>query len=151
MKKPLILSILLALLLAPGLCTSAQAQTLLIYGGQNHDEYLGQFNGGKHDHESIWNRYGPYGDRHNARSIWNKYGTYGGTYSQYSPWNPYAAHPPVLKDRNGKVYGTFTANTFKAPSYLYANGRNLAKIITFLCKHHDAIRDEPWKWYDDLF
>ena len=39
---------------------SLQAQTLLIYGGSDHDAFLGKLNADCYDSESIWNEYGTY-------------------------------------------------------------------------------------------
>ena len=63
------------------------AQTLYIYGGSDHDVFLGCLNSNKYDSKSIWNEYGTYGSKYNSKSIWNEYGTYGSSYSAYSPWN----------------------------------------------------------------
>ena len=47
--------------LAMLLCmVSLQAQTLLIYGGSDHDVFLGKLNADCYDSESIWNEYGTY-------------------------------------------------------------------------------------------
>lgn len=72
--------------LAMLLCmVSLQAQTLLIYGGSDHDVFLGKLNADCYDSESIWNEYGTYGSKYSSKSIWNEYGTYGSEYSSYSP------------------------------------------------------------------
>ena len=81
---------------------SLQAQTLLIYGGSDHDVFLGKLNADCYDSESIWNEYGTYGSEYSSKSIWNEYGTYGSEYSSYSPWNEYASTPPVVVDSRGK-------------------------------------------------
>lgn len=60
-------------------------QTLHLYGGPNHDVYLGCLNCNNYDSNSIWNTYGNYGSVYNSNSIWNKYGTYGSEYNSYSP------------------------------------------------------------------
>lgn len=50
--------------LAMLLCmVSLQAQTLLIYGGSDHDVFLGKLNADCYDSESIWNEYGTYGSK----------------------------------------------------------------------------------------
>lgn len=55
--------------LAMLLCmVSLQAQTLLIYGGSDHDVFLGKLNADCYDSESIWNEYGTYG-RNTAASL----------------------------------------------------------------------------------
>ena len=134
---------ILALLCIFFISLSAFGQTLYIFGGKDHDEYLGKFNASPYDSESIWNKYGEYGSKYQTNSIWNKYGTYGGRYSQYSPFNSYASYPPVLVDKDGKFYGYFSANSYKTRSY--------AKTIAFICKHWEDILENPSEWYDDLF
>lgn len=70
-------------------------QTLHLYGGPNHDVYLGCLNCNNYDSNSIWNTYGNYGSVYNSNSIWNKYGTYGSEYNSYSPWNSYTTTNPL--------------------------------------------------------
>ena len=70
------------------------SQTLYIYGGEDHDVFLGKLNASKYD----------------SKSIWNEYGTYGSAYSSYSPFNSYASYPPVIVDEEGNFYGYFTVN-----------------------------------------
>ena len=90
------------------------SQTLYIYGGEDHDVFLGKLNASKYDSKSIWNEYGTYGSEYNANSIWNEYGTYGSAYSSYSPFNSYASYPPVIVDEEGNFYGYFTVNKYKS-------------------------------------
>ena len=89
---------------------SKPSTTLYIYGWTNEKDYLGKLNASRYDSESIWNPYGTYGNKYNSKSIWNQYGTYGSKYNTNSPFNEYGSNPPVLRDRNGKFYGYFTAN-----------------------------------------
>ena len=90
------------------------SQTLYIYGGEDHDVFLGKLNASKYDSKSIWNEYGTYGSEYNTNSIWNEYGTYGSAYSSYSPFNSYASYPPVIVDEEGNFYGYFTVNKYKS-------------------------------------
>lgn len=53
---------------------SLQAQTLLIYGGSDHDVFLGKLNADCYDSESIWNEYGTYGSKYSSKSIWTNTG-----------------------------------------------------------------------------
>ena len=120
------------------------AQILHLYGGQNHDVYLGCLNCTKYDSNSIWNTYGSYGSKYNSKSIWNKYGDYGSTYSQYSPFNNYASHPPVIVDKEGKFYGYFTISTVKSK-------RADFELVKTIYKFYDMIRDDVSKWYDKIY
>ena len=122
----------------------AQAQTLKIYGGADHDVYLGKLNASKFDSESIWNSFGTYGNHYNSNSIWNSYGTYGSEYSSYSPFNEYASNPPVLVDDDGNFYGYFTINAYKSK-------RANFDLVNIIYEYYDLIRDDVSKWYDKLF
>lgn len=117
---------------------------LYIWGGEDQDVYLGKLNGSKYDSESIWNEYGKYGNKYNSYSIWNEYGKYGGEYSRYSPFNQYASDPPVLRDSNGKFYGYFTANRYKAKRARY-------DVIDTICDNYESISEDVDEWYEKLF
>ena len=117
---------------------------LFIYGGQGHSVYLGKLNTSTFDNESIWNPYGTYGNRYNTKCIWNEYGTYGGEYNSDSPFNEYASNPPILVDANGKSYGYFTCNKYKA-------GRCTYSLVDIICEHVDDIRKDVRKWYEKIF
>ena len=77
--------IIYTLLLFLAISTIGFAQTLHIYGGNNHDEYLGCLNCNNYDKSSIWNEYGTYGNEYSSKSIWNEYSTYGNEYNANSP------------------------------------------------------------------
>ena len=51
-------------------------QTLMIFGGDDHDVYLGKLNASEYDSESIWNEYGSYGNSYSSTSIWNEYSSF---------------------------------------------------------------------------
>lgn len=95
-------------MLAPGVAPAAEA--LLLFGGRHHDEYMGCLNCGPNHAESVCNVYGDYGSLYGVRSIWNKDGEYGALHGAKSPWNRYNAYPPVIADKDGGVYGFFSAN-----------------------------------------
>ena len=120
------------------------AQTLYIYGGSDHDVFLGCLNSNKYDSKSIWNEYGTYGSKYNSKSIWNEYGTYGSSYSAYSPWNNYASYPPVIVDEEGNFYGYLTVNQYKY-------NRADFSLAKYLYEYYDVIRDNVGKWYDKIF
>lgn len=126
------------------LSTHCLTQTLYIFGGQDHDVYLGKLNANKYDSESIWNEYGTYGSEYNSESIWNEYGTYGGEYSSYSPFNSYASYPPVIVDEEGKFYGYFTINKHKPK-------RANFDLVNTICKYYKLIRKDVSEWYDEIF
>lgn len=120
------------------------SQTLYIYGGEDHDVFLGKLNASKYDSKSIWNEYGTYGSEYNANSIWNEYGTYGSEYSSYSPFNSYASYPPVIVDEEGNFYGYFTVNKYKSK-------RANFDLVNIICEYYESIREDVDEWYDKIF
>jgi hypothetical protein len=56
-SKRKLFSLLIGLLLS----LSVKAQTLLIFGGDKHDVFLGCLNCNKYESSSIWNKYGENG------------------------------------------------------------------------------------------
>lgn len=120
------------------------SQTLHLYGGDDHDVYLGCLNCNQYDSNSIWNEYGTYGNKYGANSIWNEYGTYGNPYSPVSPWNSYSSESPVVVDKNGGFYGYLTSNK-------YASSRADFELAEFLCEFHELIREDVGLWYEKLF
>jgi hypothetical protein len=126
------------------LSTTAHSQTLHLYGGENHDVYLGCLNCDKYNSSSIWNAYGTYGSKYNSNSIWNAYGTYGSKYNSYSPWNAYSSDPPVVVDKEGNFYGYFTVNA-------YQDKRADFGLAMTIYKYYDLIMDDVSKWYDKIF
>ena len=139
MKKAILLTSLILCL------TSLTAQKALhIYGGQDHDIYLGCLNCNSYDNNSIWNVYGTYGSPYNSNSIWNEYGTYGSSYSQYSPFNKYADYPPVIVDKDGAFYGYFTINRSH-------DKRANFQLVNTIYEYHDLIRKNIGDWYKKIF
>lgn len=122
----------------------AYSQTLLIFGGEDHDVYLGKLNASEYDSESIWNEYGKYGNEYNSNCIWNEYGKYGNEYSNYSPFNEYASYPPVLVDAQGNFYGYFTVNKYKSK-------RANFELVNIICEYYEDIREDVGEWYDKIF
>jgi hypothetical protein len=119
-------------------------KTLHIYGGKDHDVYLGCINCSDIDQNSIWNEIGKYGSNVSPSSIWNDISTYGSDISQYSPWNDLASYPPVIVDRDGGFYGYLTTNSI---NYKRAD----FDLALTLYKFHDIIKDNVSKWYNKIF
>jgi hypothetical protein len=138
MNKILLLGI--ALLIS----STTFGQTLHLYGGSNHDVYLGCLNSDSYDSSSIWNEYGTYGSSYNSKSIWNEYGTYGSEYNSLSPWNEYSNDSPVVVDKDGNFYGYFTLNEYRAKRADFG-------LALTIYKYHDMIKDDVGKWYKKIF
>jgi len=136
---------LLAFFLLFVIVSSSNAQVSLhLYGGKDHDVYLGCINCGKYDANSIWNSYGTYGSKFSSNSIWNVYGSFGGKYSSTSPFNSYASEPPVLVDKEGNFYGYFTSNA-------YHDKRAESKLSLIIYKYWEEIKDDVATSYDNIF
>lgn len=120
------------------------AQTLHLYGGADQKEYLGCLNCDNFDKNSIWNKFGDYGNVFSSKSIWNTYGNYGSTYGPYSPWNAYASYPPAIVDQDGNFFGFLTLNP-------YQSDRSELELAVILCKHHEEIKSDVGAWYEKLF
>jgi hypothetical protein len=108
--------------------TSSFSQTLHLYGGKNHDVYLGCLNC----------------DAYNSNSIWNEYGTYGSKYNTYSPWNAYSSEPPVVVDKDGNFYGYFTVNKYNSKQADF-------ELALTIYSNYDLIMDDVSKWYEKIF
>ncbi len=135
---------ILFLVLSLTFSLSSFSQTLHLYGGQNHDVYLGCLNCSDIDSDSIWNDIGTYGNNIHFNSIWNNMGTYGNDVSNYSPWSNFASYPPVIVDKQGNFYGYLTVNEFKSKRVNF-------KLALILYKYHNNIKDDVSEWYRKLF
>lgn len=138
MKKYLLLFVFV------GIVLTSYCQTIFIYGGKNHDVYLGCLNCNRYNSESIWNSYGKYGNPYSSYSIWNDYAQYGNEYSNYSPFNDYATEPPVLVDKKGKFYGYFTVNKYKPQQANF-------DLVNIIYKYYEKIREDVDYWYEKIF
>lgn len=106
---------------------NANAQELLIFGGLNHERFLGCFNCNEFSPESICNEFGA-GNEFKSDSIFNEFSTFGNEFSSSSPWNEFSSSKqvPVLVDRQGNFYGYFTINEIRSDAVPFAG--DLAKI-----------------------
>lgn len=111
----------------------AKDPVLLLFGGENHDQFLGCLNCSKHDSSSIWNKYGEHGSKYNSDSIWNKYGTYGSKYNSLSPWNKYSSDGPVVVDPDGNFYGYFTLNKY--------NNQTKIEWLVWILENHEYVME----------
>jgi len=110
-KKAFLIS---ALVLASS--TAYAEKKIMLFGGPNHDVYLGCLNCSDIASDSIHNDIGKYGSDISSTSIFNDIGQYGSNISQYSPCNDIASNPPVLVDEDGGFYGYLTLNDIKPKS-----------------------------------
>jgi hypothetical protein len=92
----------------------ATSPELLVFGGRNHDVFLGCLTCSEYDSKSLRNTYGNFGSRYSSTSIANSYGAYGSKYSSEGACNPYGSNPPVIVDGAGNYYGELTMNRYSA-------------------------------------
>ena len=109
------------------LSSTANAQELLLFGGNGHDVFLGCLNCNEYNSESICNEFGA-GSAFKSDSIFNEFGPFGSEFSSSSPWNQFSISNdvPVLVDRHGGFYGYFTINEFRSDAVDFAS--NLAEM-----------------------
>jgi hypothetical protein len=88
----------------------AQTPALLLYGGADHQTFLGCVNCSQFGADSICNQFGRFGSEFQSDSIWNMFGTYGSKFNSSSPWNQFSQGSVVIVDQNGGFYGYLTAN-----------------------------------------
>jgi hypothetical protein len=111
MKCPcLLFACLLTLLCSVPSASPEAPKALLLFGGADHDDFLGCLNCADSSPASVCNDLGKYGSSLQRNSIWNSLGNYGSSLSQYSPWNSLAHNAPIIVDKDGKSYGYFSVN-----------------------------------------
>jgi hypothetical protein len=125
---------LILALLATGAALAQTQKAILIFGGDDHDVFLGCLNCAETDSTSVANEYSKYGWG-NDYGLWGTYGAYAGEYSSKSACSAYASHPPVLVDRDGGFYGYLTINEYKAQSVCGARGsEGICTALTKMCE-----------------
>lgn len=107
----------LCLLLLIGLGASAQVvvgggRKIMIFGGKDHEVYLGCLSCSEYDADSVLNKFGEHGSTYSSESIWNPYEDYGSHYSDLGACNAYSSNPPVIVDDKGNYYGRLTLNRY---------------------------------------
>ncbi len=88
------------------------ADSLHLYGGSSHKQYLGCITCSEFDSNSICNEFGTYGNSFSSKSIWNEFSEFGNEFNADSPWNEYSSSAPVIVDKSGNFYGYFTINQY---------------------------------------
>ncbi len=122
-----------------------KAQTKLkIYGGKNHDQYLGCLDCATDNLKSVWCIFGDYGSTHSDKSIWNEIGIYGSKTSDYSPYNEKAKYPPLILDESGKSYGYLTINKNNPK-------RSWDSFVNMISERRDEIVKDIPKYYSETF
>lgn len=135
-----LLAVVCSLFLSAG--AMGQEKALLLFGGTNHDKFLGCLNCGQYNSASVWNAYGSYGSPYNSDSIWNRYGTWGSPYNSNSPWNKYSSSAPVIVDKDGAFYGHFSSNPYHAKRTKIAWLVWILDNYDHVIEHLDEVREK---------
>ena len=76
--------------------------------------FLGKLNPDNFDEESIFNKFGTYGNKFFPSSIFNQFSTYGNQFNALSPYNQFSTNPPKLFV-NGEFVAFLTKNQTRRP------------------------------------
>ena len=121
---------------------TSQRVPILLFGGPDHEDFLGCLNCERSDAFSVWNESVEYGSTTHPHSIWNRNGVYGSPSSPWSPWNPSSKTPPIAVDRAGNVYGQFTRN-LSNPDRVRHHDNHVAKpefdLLVWLLDNYDWV------------
>lgn len=71
--------------------------------------FLGKLNPDSFDKDSVFNRFGSYGNKFSQLSIFNRFSNYGGQFSSLSPFNNFTSTPPKIYVK-GKFVAYLTVN-----------------------------------------
>lgn len=112
----------------------ATLNPLLLFGGPEHQDFLGCLTCDASEPFSIWNPQSDYGSPDHPHSIWNRAGPYGSTDSPHSPWSRRPKSVPVVVDRAGNPCGNFAVDR-SFP------GRVSDGYLIWLLEGHDWIAD----------
>lgn len=115
---------MIACALAPQGCSGQQnaapqhqptggSSAYFVYGGLNHEVFLGCLSCDAYALNSIRNVDGPHGATYAAASVSNHNSPYGDSYSDTSACNSIASNPPVIVDARGHYYGRLTLNPYR--------------------------------------
>lgn len=95
---------------------------MMIYGGRNHDQYLGCITCSEFSSDSICNGFGRYGNEFGTQGMFNEFSGFGNEFSAKSPWNEFSTSQevPILVDESGKFFGYFTINSSRTDAADFA-------------------------------
>jgi len=117
---------------SPALMAQVRSNTkLMIFGGDDHETYLGCLNCSKFAVDSIQNKFGTYGSSFSSESIFNRFSEFGSMFSATSVCNRYATDPPVIVDKEGAYYGRLTLNRYHPEIGI---GRRLIRYVESICQ-----------------
>ena len=120
--------------------SSSYAEEFLLFGGNNHDEFIGCLICNEFSSDSVCNGFGAYGNEFGS-NMWNEFSSpYGNEFSRSSPWNEFSSSNsvPVLVDRKGNFYGYFTINDTRNDAVEFAS--EMRKIFDYYDGNLEEVR-----------
>jgi hypothetical protein len=126
-------AVTLAAALIFGYSSNSAANDYLIFGGPDHDQYLGCLSCSEFSSESVFNSISPYGFD-NELGVWSSLRPFRSTISGASACSQFAAKPPIVVDREGNFYWSLTINQFAPRSAcgIYGNSQ-LCTALKAMC------------------
>jgi len=119
MRKRILLAVIVSYFSLSGMKAGSTAANpkLMIFGGENHETYLGCLNCSSAAADSIFNKSGRYrncasmalgGDNLFCRLPFSEFGNTTPINKHFSACNSNASDPPVLVDEEGRYFGRFS-------------------------------------------
>jgi hypothetical protein len=84
----------------------AQTESILIFGGNNHKDFLGCLTCSELDRNSVWNDLSTHGWK-NGFGTWNEFGPHKSEFSSTSACNEFASEPPGTGGPPREILRTF--------------------------------------------
>jgi len=119
---------------------------IMIFGGKDHNIYLGCLSCETYENDSIFNENGHYGscqlfqkDSLFCKGPFDDFGS-GGPFHDLSACGPNASNPPVIVDNLGYYYGRFSIDSpFENKDSICNNfgkfyNEDICKIVTLICQ-----------------
>lgn len=111
----------------------SQGRKIMIFGGADHDVYLGCLSCTEFASDAVVNTFSPYGSSFSLTSIFNSFSPYGSSFAVTGACNSFGSTPPIIVDSRGSYYGELTMNEARAK-------RTKSKIVlawlTGVCAGH---------------
>ena len=112
---------------------SHAAEDILIFGGNNHKDFLGCLTCNEMSSNSVWNEMSQYGWK-NGFGKWNPFGPYKNPFSSTSACNEFSSDSPVLVDKTGAFYGRLTLNESAKGSICGPSGsERICRALKVMC------------------
>lgn len=138
--------VFIAIALSQFLVSEVAQAKVMIFGGRDHDQYLGCLICNEFSSDSICNGFGRYGNEFGSKGMFNEFSGFGNEFLTNSPWNIFSTSQavPILVDENGNFFGYFTINSSRNDAVNFSgdlktmydiHDGDLEEIRKSLCKY----------------